>query len=203
MLKIGGSAAVVLPDNVLFEGGAGAKIRERLLHECDLHTILRLPTGLFYAQGVKANVLFFVRKAASDTPWTKAVWVYDFRTNQNFTLKTRQMKRSDLDDFVAAYCPEDRSKRGESEQFKRWSYEDIAKRPSFNLDIWASVKDESLTDAASLLPPDEIAAQIVERLSSALEKFELVAEELQASGPADEAAAEPEDAIEALLPAED
>ena len=100
MLKIGGRAAVVLPDNVLFEGGAGEKIRRRLLHECDVHTILRLPTGLFYAQGVKANVLFFERKAASETPWTKKVWVYDFRTNANFTLKTRQLKRADLDAFV-------------------------------------------------------------------------------------------------------
>jgi type I restriction enzyme M protein len=180
MLKINGSAAVVLPDNVLFEGGAGAKIRERLMHECAVHTILRLPTGLFYAQGVKANVVFFERKAASEKPWTKDVWVYDFRTNQNFTLKTRQLKRSDLDSFVTAYSPGDRSKRVESEQFKRWSYEEIAKRPGFNLDIWASVKDESLTDAASLLPPDEIAAQIVERLSSALEKFQAVAAELQA-----------------------
>jgi type I restriction enzyme M protein len=178
MLKINGSAAVVLPDNVLFEGGAGAKIRERLMHECDLHTILRLPTGLFYAQGVKANVLFFERKAASEKPWTKAVWVYDLRTNQNFTLKTRQLKRSDLDGFVAAYAGQDRSSRVETDEFKEWRYEDIAKRAGFSLDLWASLKDDSLTDAASLLPPDEIAAQIVERLSSALEKFQVVAAEL-------------------------
>ena len=181
MLKIGGSAAVVVPDSVLFEAGAGAKIRERLMHECDLHTILRLPTGLFYAQGVKANVLFFERKSAAETPWTKEVWIYDFRTNKNFTLKTRQMKRSDLDGFVEAYCAEDRSKRIESEEFQRWSYDDIAQRPGFNLDIWASVKDDSLTDASGLLPPDEVAAQIVERLSSALQKFQLVAAELQSS----------------------
>jgi type I restriction enzyme M protein len=183
MLKIGGTAAVVLPDNVLFEGGAGAKIRERLMHECVLHTILRLPTGLFYAQGVKANVLFFGRKPASESPATKEVWVYDFRTNQNFTLKTRQLKRSDLDGFVEAYATADCSNRVESNQFKRWSYEEIAKRDGFNLDLWASVKDESVTDAASLLPPDEIAAQIVERLSSALEKFQLVADELAATPP--------------------
>jgi type I restriction enzyme M protein len=181
MLKIGGSAAVVLPDNVLFEAGAGAKIRERLMHECDLHTILRLPTGLFYAQGVKANVLFFDRKAASETPATREVWVYDFRTNQNFTLKTRQLKRSDLDGFVDAYCPGDRSKRVESDHFKRWGYGDITKRDSFNLDIWADVRDGSVTDAASLLPPGEIAAQIVERLSSALEKFQFVVAELGAT----------------------
>jgi len=148
---------------------------------------------------VKANVLFFDRKAASETPWTKEVWVYDFRTNHNFTLKTRQLKRSNLDGFVEAHRPGDRSKRVESEQFKKWSYEEIAKRDGFNLDIWASVKDESLTDAASLLPADEIAAQIVERLSSALEKFQLVAAELQGDGGKD--TVEP-DGVEALLPAD-
>jgi type I restriction enzyme M protein len=170
------------------------------MYECDLHTILRLPTGLFYAQGVKANVLFFDRKAASETPWTKDIWVYDFRTNQNFTLKTRQLKRSDLDGFVEAFSAEDRSKRVESEQFKRWSYEEIAKRSAFNLDIWASVKDESLTDAASLLPPDEIAAQIVERLSSALEKFQLVAEELNRDSDTTSSPDAALDGVEALLP---
>ena len=105
MLRIGGAAAVVVPDNVLFEGGAGETLRRRLLHECDLHTILRLSTGLFYAQGVKANVLFFERHAGStsETAATRDVWVYDFRTNQHFTLKTKKLRRSDLDDFVEAY----------------------------------------------------------------------------------------------------
>src|SRR5450759_423451 len=87
LLKINGRAAVVLPDNVLFEGGAGETIRKRLLHDCDVHTLLRLPTGIFYAQGVKANVLFFDRKAASEKPWTRTLWIYDLRTNQHFTLK--------------------------------------------------------------------------------------------------------------------
>jgi type I restriction enzyme M protein len=178
-IHIGGRAAVVLPDNVLFESGAGEKIRRRLLHECDVHTILRLPTGLFYAQGVKANVVFFERKPASETPWTKTTWVYDLRTNQNFTLKTRQLKRSDLDDFVAQYRADDRRERIETENFKPWSYDEIAARTGFNLDIWASVKDESLTDAASLLPPEEIAGMIVERLQSALSRFENVAAQLQ------------------------
>ena len=89
LLKINGRAAVVVPDNVLFEGGAGETVRRKLLHECDVHTLLRLPTGIFYAQGVKANVLFFDRKPASETPWTKKLWVYDLRTNKHFTLKTR------------------------------------------------------------------------------------------------------------------
>jgi type I restriction enzyme M protein len=178
MLKIKGTAAVVLPDNVLFEGGVGEKIRRQLLHECDVHTILRLPTGLFYAQGVKANVLFFRRHAASATPATKAVWVYDLRTNQNFTLKTRQLKRSDLDDFVAQYRPGHFDKRVEAENFKRWTYDELKARPGFNLDIGASVKDTSILDIASLAPPAEIAAAIVERLTSALERFDAVRAEL-------------------------
>ncbi len=90
-LRIDGRAAVVVPDNVLFEGGAGETIRRRLLHDCDVHTPLRLPTGIFYAQGVKANVIFFDRKVASEQPWTKKVWIYDFRTNEHFTLKTNPL----------------------------------------------------------------------------------------------------------------
>jgi len=80
--------AVVVPDNVLFEGGAGEVVRRKLLHECEVHTLLRLPTGLFYAQGVKANVIFFDKKPASEKPWTQQLWIYDLRTNQSFTLKT-------------------------------------------------------------------------------------------------------------------
>ena len=181
MLKINGKAAVVLPDNVLFEGGVGEKVRRQLLHECDVHTILRLPTGLFYAQGVKANVLFFKRHAASETPATNTVWVYDLRTNQNFTLKTRQLKRADLDDFVAQFRPGRLEERVETENFKPWKYEEVDARPGFNLDIGASVKDTSIVDASSLAPPSEIAAAIVERLTSALERFEAVRTELAAA----------------------
>ncbi len=100
-----------MPDNVLFEGGAGETIRRKLLHECDVHTLLRLPTGIFYAQGVKANVLFFDRKPASETPWTKKLWIYDLRTNMHFTLKTNPLKRADLDEFVACYHPGNRHER--------------------------------------------------------------------------------------------
>ena len=105
LLKVNGRAAVVVPDNVLFEGGAGETIRRKLLHECDVHTLLRLPTGLFYAQGVKANVLFFDKKPASETPWTKKLWIYDLRTNKHFTLKTNPLKRDDLDEFVRLLQP--------------------------------------------------------------------------------------------------
>ena len=93
LLTINGRAAIVVPDNVLFEGGAGEKVRRELLKQCDCHTLLRLPTGIFYAGGVKANVLFFDRKPPSANPWTKKLWIYDLRTNQNFTLKTRALRR--------------------------------------------------------------------------------------------------------------
>ena len=111
LLKINGKAAVVVPDNVLFEGGAGEAVRRKLLHECDVHTLLRLPTGIFYAQGVKANVIFFDRKPAAETPWTKDLWIFDMRTNQHFTLKTNPLAAGDLDEFVSSYIPSDRSKR--------------------------------------------------------------------------------------------
>lgn len=175
MLKIGGVAAIVVPDNVLFEGSnenaAGAKIRERLLHECDVHTLLRLPTGIFYAQGVKANVIFFQRHAASETPATKELWIYDLRTNEHFTLKTKQMRREHLDDFVTAYEPgAPISERIESDRFKRWTYEEIAERSGFNLDLWASVVDESIDDPSQLPPPAVLAEEMTERLTAALEQ---------------------------------
>src|SRR5207244_6267651 len=111
LVRPGGRAAIVVPDNVLFEGGAGETVRRRLLHECDVHTLLRLPTRIFYAQGVKANVLFFDRKPASETPWTRTLWVYDLRTNKHFTLKQNTLTRANLDDFVACYMPGERHKR--------------------------------------------------------------------------------------------
>jgi type I restriction enzyme M protein len=178
LLKIHGRAAIVVPDNVLFEGGAGETIRRKLLHECDVHTLLRLPTGIFYAQGVKANVLFFDRKPASETPWTKTLWIYDFRTNQHFTLKTNTLKRGDLDDFVACYSPENRHQRKETERFKAFGYEDLAKRDKANLDIFW-LKDESLEDSANLPDPDVIAAEIVEDLQAALDEFSLIVADLR------------------------
>jgi type I restriction enzyme M protein len=106
ILDTNGRAAVVLPDNVLFEGGAGEAIRRKLLADFNLHTMLRLPTGIFYAQGVKANVLFFDKKVARPgQPWTERLWVYDLRTNKHFTLKQNPLRRADLDEFVAAYKP--------------------------------------------------------------------------------------------------
>ncbi len=179
LLKINGRAAVVLPDNVLFEGGAGETVRKNLLHECDVHTLLRLPTGIFYAQGVKANVLFFDRKPASKTPWTKKLWIYDLRTNQHFTLKTNSLRREHLDDFVDRYHPENRHKRKETERFKAFDYDELIKRDKLSLDVFW-LKDDSLEDSASLPDPDVLAAEIVEDLQAALDEFALIAADLRA-----------------------
>jgi type I restriction enzyme M protein len=178
ILKIDGRAAVVVPDNVLFEGGAGELIRRRLLHDCDVHTLLRLPTGIFYAQGVKANVLFFDRRVAAEKPWTKKLWIYDFRTNEHFTLKTNPLRRENLDDFVACYHAENRHKRKETERFHAFAYDDLIKRDKASLDIFW-LKDDSLEDAANLPAPDVIAAEIVEDLQAALDEFALIAEDLR------------------------
>jgi type I restriction enzyme M protein len=184
LLEINGRAAVVVPDNVLFEGGAGETVRRKLLHECDVHTLLRLPTGIFYAQGVKANVLFFDRKPASETPWTKQLWIYDFRTNKDFTLKTNPLVRKDLDDFVSCYNPENRNKRkatwSDSTPEGRWrsfTYDELMARDKVNLDIFW-LRDESLEDSANLPSPDVLATEIVEDLRSALAQFEGIEEEL-------------------------
>ncbi|WIG99231.1 type I restriction-modification system subunit M [Myxococcus sp. SDU36] len=181
MLKIHGRAAVVVPDNVLFEGGAGEKIRRKLLQECEVHTLLRLPTGIFYAQGVKANVLFFDRKPGAKEPWTKKFWIYDLRTNKDFTLKTRRMARADLDEFVACYNPENRSRRKPLWSEKqnpegRWrvfTYEELVARDKCSLDIFW-LKDESLEDSAKLPDPPVLAAEIADDLRSALEQIESV-----------------------------
>ncbi len=178
ILKQHGQAAVVLPDNVLFEGGAGETIRRELLNQADVHTLLRLPTGIFYAQGVKANVLFFDRKPAREKPWTEKLWIYDLRTNQHFTLKENTLKRSDLDDFLACYNPKNRLNRKETERFKCFTYADLLKRDKVNLDIYW-LKDESLEDSANLPAPGVIAAEIVEDLEEALEQFRTIEEDLK------------------------
>ncbi|MGQ0568101.1 MAG: N-6 DNA methylase, partial [Armatimonadota bacterium] len=178
-----GRAAIVVPDNILFEGGAGDTVRRRLLQECDAHTLLRLPTGIFYAQGVKANVLFFDRKPASQTPWTKTLWIYDLRTNKHFTLKTNPLTRTDLDDFVACYSPENRHDRKESERFRPFTYDELIKRDKANLDIFW-LRDESVEDSASLPPPEVLAEEIVEDLRAALEQFEEIGADLGIGEPA-------------------
>ncbi|HVC09525.1 MAG TPA: class I SAM-dependent DNA methyltransferase [Elusimicrobiota bacterium] len=177
ILKQHGRAAVVVPDNVLFEGGAGETIRRELLKQADVHTLLRLPTGIFYAQGVKANVLFFDRKPAQEKPWTEKLWIYDLRTNKHFTLKENTLKRSDLDDFVASYNPKNRHARKESERFKSFAYADLVKRDKANLDIFW-LKDESLEESANLPAPEVIADEITQDLEAALEQFAAISEDL-------------------------
>ncbi len=181
ILDINGRAAVVLPDNVLFEGGAGETIRRKLLTDFDLHTMLRLPTGIFYAQGVKANVLFFDKKPASERPWTERLWVYDLRTNMHFTLKQNPLRRNDLDDFVAAYRPGARGSRVESERWRSFTYGELTAREKANLDItW--LKDHSLEDMDNLPAPEIIAREIVEDLTAALAEFEAIVSALDVSG---------------------
>jgi type I restriction enzyme M protein len=186
LLAIDGRAAVVVPDNVLFEGGAGETVRRKLLHECDVHTLLRLPTGVFYAQGVKANVLFFDRKPASETPWTRELWVYDLRTNMHFTLKQNPLRQEHLADFVAAFSAEDRTRRTESERYRRFAYDELMQRDKVSLDL-AWLRDDSLEDMDNLPPPDVIAQEIVEDLEAALAQFAAVADSLGSAGDGDAA----------------
>ncbi|MDW7755472.1 MAG: class I SAM-dependent DNA methyltransferase [Brevefilum sp.] len=185
ILKQHGQAAVVVPDNVLFEGGAGETLRRRLLNECDVHTLLRLPTGVFYAQGVKANVLFFDRKPASETPWTKKLWIYDLRTNMHFTLKQNPLTREDLDEFVECYNPKNRQEREETwsednpdGRWRVYDYEELMARDKVSLDIFW-IQDDSLMDMENLPDPDVIARDIVEELRAALEQFEGILEDLE------------------------
>lgn len=171
VLKIGGHAAVVVPDNVLFEGGAGEKVRKKLLKDFNLHTILRLPTGIFYAQGVKANVIFFDKfSPLEEGHRTNEVWVYDFRTNINLTLVTNSLNDEHLKDFITAYSAGNFFKRTESERFKKFNYDEIIKRDKTNLDIiW--MKDESLADLENLPAPDELVKNITSNLEEALAMF--------------------------------
>jgi type I restriction enzyme M protein len=136
-----------------------------------------LPTGVFYAQGVKANVLFFDRKPASQNHWTEKLWIYDLRTNQHFTLKTNPLKFEDLQDFIKCYNPDNRHQRQETDRFKAFTYEELMQRDKASLDIFW-LKDESLEDSDNLPEPEVLAAEIVENLEAALEQFKSIYEEL-------------------------
>lgn len=177
LLKATGRAAVVLPDNVLFEGGAGEIVRSKLLETTELHTILRLPTGIFYKPGVKANVLFFEKRPASAETQTKEIWYYDFRTNMHFTLKKNPMQESDLDDFVRCYNPNNRHQRTETwsemnpdGRWRKFTIDEIKARDKLSLDIFW-IKDKSLADLDNLPDPDELAQDIIENLQSAMTSF--------------------------------
>ncbi|MCS5696952.1 class I SAM-dependent DNA methyltransferase [Desulfofundulus thermocisternus] len=185
LLKTNGRCAIVVPDNVLFEGGAGETVRRNLLKQFDVHTLLRLPTGIFYAQGVKANVLFFDARPPQEAPWTKKLWVYDLRTNMHFTLKTNPLKRSDLDEFVECFNPDNRYDRKETwspdnpdGRWRCFDYEEIIKRDKVNLDItW--IKDKSLEDSEDLPEPEVLAREIADDLQEAWEQFSFIAHELE------------------------
>ena len=178
MLKTTGQAAVVVPDNVLFEGGAGETVRRKLLETTDLHTILRLPTGIFYANGVKANVLFFDNRAASPDPWTKEVWYYDYRTNIHHTLKKKPLRFEDLQDFVTCYNPQKRKETWNADsspegRWRKYTYQEITARDKTSLDIFW-LKDKSLNDLDNLPEPDDLAAEIIENLEAGLSSFRQV-----------------------------
>ncbi|NBC83051.1 MAG: N-6 DNA methylase [Bacteroidetes bacterium] len=182
MLKVTGQAAVVLPDNVLFEGGAGEEVRKQLMKTTDLHTILRLPTGIFYAHGVKANILFFENRPASKEAQTKEIWFYDYRTNVHHTLKKKPMTSADLEEFVKLYNPENRHKRTEtwSEEnpdgrWRKFTYEEILARDKTNLDIFW-LRDKSLTDLDNLPDPDVLASKIIDNIESGLNSFKEILE---------------------------
>lgn len=183
-LKPGGRAAVVLPDNVLFEDNTGQDIRTDLMHKCNLHTILRLPTGIFYAQGVKTNVLFFQRGTTSDTDNTGDVWIYDLRTNMPSFGKRTPFTREHLQPFVDAYGADPngaspRTDEGEDGRFRRFTRDEIAKRGD-NLDItW--LRDESVERAEDLPEPDEIAAEILMHLQTATEEMQALMEMLDSN----------------------
>ena len=180
MLNENGRAAVVLPDNVLFEGGAGETIRKKLLEETNLHTILRLPTGIFYAQGVKANVLFFEKKPKTDDSVTKEIWFYDYRTNIRHTPKKNPLRSEHLKDFVECYQPDNISKRvetwstsNENGRWKKFTYDEIISRDKTNLDIFW-LKDDNLIDLDNLPEPDALIDEIIENIQSALDSFKTI-----------------------------
>jgi len=177
LLKIGGTAAIVVPDNVLFEGGAGETVRRKILDEFEVHTLLRLPTGIFYATGVKANVLFFDAKPAQANPWTDDLWIYDLRTNKHFTRKRHPLTFEDLTEFINCYNPENRHKREETDRFKSFPYEDLIKRDKVNLDIFW-LKDDSLEDIDNLPSPEVLASDITENLEAAVDLFSQIQEDL-------------------------
>lgn len=180
LLKENGEAAVVLPDNVLFEGGAGETVRKELMKTTELHTILRLPTGIFYRPGVKANVLFFDNKPGARDPWTKEIWFYDYRTNIHHTLKKKPMSFEDLDEFIKCYNPSNRNERNETwsetnpnGRWRKFTYDEILERDKTSLDIFW-LKDESLADLDNLPDPDILANEIIENIEAGLESFKVI-----------------------------
>lgn len=168
MLKDDGRAAVVVPDNVLFEGGAGERIRRALFEACDVHTLLRLPTGIWYSPGVMANVLFFDKRPKSRTVATRDVWIYDLRSNKKFSLRQNPIEPSDLKDFVRCYCADDRRQRQETAVFRRFAYREIIARDKASLDIqWQD--DKKTTNGGDT--PETLMREILDDLQEAMREF--------------------------------
>jgi type I restriction enzyme M protein len=178
LLKSNGKAAVVVPDNVLFEGGAGETVRKKLLETTDLHTILRLPTGIFYAQGVKANVIFFDNRVAAPSHQTKEVWIYDYRTGIHHTLKRNPLREGDLDDFVKCYHSENRhvrkqtySEKNPDGRWRKFSYDEIIARDKTSLDItW--IKSGDNTDDYTLAELFDLIKNKSEAIATAVNELE-------------------------------
>ena len=177
-----------MPDNVLFEGGVGETVRKKLIENTDLHTILRLPTGIFYANGVKANVLFFDNSPAQKDVCTREIWFYDYRTNVHHTLKKKPMRLEHLQDFIDCYNPENRYQREETwsetsnpeGRWRKYSYQEIITRDKTSLDIFW-LKDKSLSDLDNLPDPDVLAEEIVENMEAGLNSFREVLNSLNTS----------------------
>lgn len=186
MLKTTGRAAVVLPDNVLFEGGAGETVRKKLMETTELHTVLRLPTGIFYANGVKANVLFFDNRPASKETATREVWYYDYRTNIHHTLKRKPLRYEDLADFIRCYNPANRHQRDETwhpennpdGRWRKFTHTELAARDKTSLDLFW-LKDESLADLDNLPEPTDLAEEIIENIEAGLVSFRNVVAALE------------------------
>lgn len=176
MLKESGRAAVVVPDNVLFEGGAGETIRRTLLERCAVHTLLRLPTGIWYSPGVKANVLFFDKGPVTSTPATKEVWVYDLRSNRKFSLRQNPIRSEDMKDFILSYRADDPARRVETARFRRFKYSEIIARDKANLDIqW----HQDTTDATNLQTPQALMNEILNDLQEAMREFAAAQREIR------------------------
>ncbi len=174
MLKPGGRTAIVVPDNVLFEAGAGETIRRKLLETCDVHTLLRLPTGIWYSAGVKANVLFFDKRPPRD----RRLWIYDLRTNKSFSQRQNPISRGDLQDFVTCYNANDRGERRETERFRAFRTAELLAGERGTMDIlW--LRDDSMTDPNTLPNPGVLAQEIVNLLNESLSEFSEVAEMLR------------------------
>jgi type I restriction enzyme M protein len=187
---VGGRCAIVVPDNVLFEGGVGETVRRKLLRQCEVHTLLRLPTGIWYSPGGKANVLFFDKRPGCEEPWTRELWVYDLRTNQHFTRRGGFRGCRDSRTRRGVGAPRGPSSRtatySEDNPEGRWrrcSYEEIMRREGAKLDL-SRIRDESLEDSADLEDPNLIAEEIADDLQAALEQFASITADLRDREPA-------------------